>query len=60
VVGISLGVSWGGRRSSGVLFLAKPFDVSFGLLTRLIDLLAYLGNVLARWLDIDDEALRVG
>ena len=54
----SLGVSGGRRR----LFFANLFDVSFGLLACLVDVLAHLGNVLiiARRLYVDDKALVIG
>ena len=55
----SLGVSWGARRR---IFFANLFDVSFGLLACLVDVLAHLGNVLiiARRLYVDDKALVIG
>ena len=55
----SLGVSWGARRR---IFFANLFDVSFGLLACLVDVLAHLGNVLiiARRLYVDDKAPVIG
>lgn len=52
----SLRVSWGARKP---IFFAEGFDPGFGLLLCLVDVLANLRNIIARRLDIDDEALPI-
>ena len=53
----SLGVSWGARKP---IFFTEGFDLRFGLLLCLVDVLADLRNIIARRLDVDDEALPIG
>jgi hypothetical protein len=53
----SLGVCGGALK---LIFFTKGFDLGFGLLLCLVDLLADLRNIIARWLDVDDEALPIG
>ena len=52
----SLGVCGGAPK---LIFFTKGFDLGFGLLLCLVDLLADLRNIIARWLDVDDEALPI-
>lgn len=56
-VAYSLSVSWGARKP---IFFTEGFDLGFGLLLCLVDVLADLRNIIARRLDVDDEALPIG
>jgi len=53
----SLGVSRCGWQP--ILF-TEDFDLGFGLLLCLVDILADLRNIIARRFDVDDEALPIG
>jgi hypothetical protein len=56
-VAYSLGVSWGARK---LIFFTEGFDLGFGLLLCLIDIFPHFCNIIARRLDVDDEALPIG